>query len=212
MLLPCSHPWPCPCGCSRGVWSCLQDSLITTEARSGFPALSSTKCSSSSPWQELGMDPWLVWQAGVCAGLGLGEQTSEGNGAVFLSWVKCFGSDSSKCLPPRAQCGELGGRAACPTVRMGPGSWKGELCSNVFIYLVCPCPKGKQELLCVLKMFSRSSFSLLRDMCCPWCPFEEQSVGPFFVVLCLHGAEFLVETFPVLCPTLLASPGPRGQG
>lgn len=32
-------------------------------------------------------------------------------------------------------------------------------------------------------------------MCCPWCPFEEQSVGPFFVVVCLDGAEFLVEPF-----------------
>lgn len=68
-----SHPWPCPCGCSGRVWSCLQDSSITTEALSGSPALSSTKC-SSSPQQKLGMDPLLVWQVGVCAGLGLREQ------------------------------------------------------------------------------------------------------------------------------------------
>lgn len=37
--------------------------------------------------------------------------------------------------------------------------------------------------MCVLITFSRSSLSLLREMCCPWCPFEEQSVGPFFVVV-----------------------------
>lgn len=66
--------------------------------------------------------------------------------------------------------------------------------------------------MCVLITFSRSSFSLLREMCCPWCPFEEQSAGPFFVVVCLHGAEFLVETFPELCPELLPPPGPWGQG
>lgn len=37
--------------------------------------------------------------------------------------------------------------------------------------------------MCVLITFSRSSLSLLREMCCPWYPFEEQSVGPFFVVV-----------------------------
>lgn len=64
----------------------------------------------------------------------------------------------------------------------------------------------------MLITFSRSSFSLLRKVCCPRCPFEEQSVGPFFVVVCLDGAEFPVESFPGLCPGLLASPGPWGQG
>lgn len=73
MLISCSHPWPRPCRCSGGVWSCLQDSSITTEALSGFPALSNAKC-SSSPWQKLGMDPLLVWQVGAYAGLVLGEQ------------------------------------------------------------------------------------------------------------------------------------------
>lgn len=73
MLLSCSHPWPCPVDALEAAWSCLQYSFITTEALSGFPALSNTRC-SSSPWQKLGMDPLLVWQVGVCAGLGLGEQ------------------------------------------------------------------------------------------------------------------------------------------
>lgn len=64
-----------PVDALEAAWSCLQDSFITTEALSGFPALSNTKCSSSSsPWQRLGMNPLLVCLVGDCAGLGLGEQ------------------------------------------------------------------------------------------------------------------------------------------
>lgn len=50
---------------------------------------------------------------------------------------------------PRPSVGSREEGAACSRVRMGQGSWKGELCSNVFIYFICPYPKGKQELLCV---------------------------------------------------------------
>lgn len=91
---------------------------------------------AAAPGPIAGVAGWGLCRTG---GTSLG-QTFEGNGAVFLSWVKCFGSDSFECLPARAQCGELGGRATCSRARTGPGSWKGQLCSNIFIYLVCPCP------------------------------------------------------------------------
>lgn len=47
---------------------------------------------------------------------------------------------------------------------------------------------------------SRSSFSLLREMCCPWCPFEEQSVGPFFVVVFFTVQNSWWKPFPCFVP------------
>lgn len=101
------------------------------------------------PLAELGMDALLVGQAGVCAGLGLGEQAL----SRLLREMGLFSSSGDnvlvqthfECLPPRAQCGELGGKVLLVPEQ---GSWKGELCSNFLIYLIFPCPKGKRELLC----------------------------------------------------------------
>lgn len=159
-----------------------------------------------------GVAGWSLCRIGA-EGTSLG-QTLEGNGAVFLFSVKCFGSDSLECLPSQAQFGELGGRVpVVPRARMGASQLeRGTLQQHFYLFYFSLPQRKAGAFVCVLIMFSRSSFHLLREMCCPWCPFEEQSVDPFFVVVCLHGAEFLVETFPVLCPKLLASPGPRAQG
>lgn len=94
-----------------------------------------------------GVPGWGLCRTGA-GGTGLG-QSFEGNGAVFLFWVKCFGSDSLECLPAQAQCGEQGGRMLLvPEQGWGKAAGKGNFAAT-FLFISFVLTPEESRSFCV---------------------------------------------------------------